>query len=96
MRSDKEIEAEIAALKVVRDRAPTSAPIGGGNPKQKIENDIKVLKERMSDDDIYSHWDDGEDEYPEEIDSALQVALWMRGETDESPAADWAETYPAE
>ena len=86
MRNNKEIEVEIATLEEQRKTVR-----GGTNDNiSQIAAQIRVLRERFSNDDIYDTWND--DENDTEIRMAASDAMdWMNGERDQAPSEDWKE-----
>ena len=85
MRTQKEIDAEIALLteqrKTVRQGSMSDNRAG-------IDAQIRVLKEKMDNDDIYDTWTD-EDADAETRMSASDAMDWMNGERDEKPSDEW-------
>jgi len=88
MKTKKEIEKQIKALKDVRPKIVPRSAFGDDNLAQ-IDAQIAVLKENMDIDDIYSKYDhSGVSE--ETLDAAQTAREWRDGDSDiEDLAADW-------
>lgn len=59
-----------------------------------IDAQLDVLEKRMSEDDIWSEWQDPEDpeEMPNTLDAALQARRWLDGDNaDGAPSKGWKE-----
>ena len=95
----KEIKKELDALTKMSTLIPQYTAFGGNN-REKIEAEIRVLADDMSEDEIYGEWPmDGKDdketeefqrEYAEQNSSALYARRWMDGEEKESMSSNWA------
>lgn len=95
----KEIKKELDALTKMSTLIPEYTAFGGNN-REKIEAEIRVLADDMSEDEIYGEWPvDGKTpkeseelyrEYGEQNSSALYARRWMDGEEEESMSSGWA------
>ena len=75
MRTDKEIEAEIAKLEDLKKRVPATTMFGESNVEA-IETQIIVIRGRLNEDDVFTKaeeedWDDRTREH------ALEAAEWL-------------------
>src|SRR5215831_3152851 len=78
MRSDKEIEAEIAKLGKLKTQVPRTTLEGQSNPGC-IDKQIEVLQRKMTQDDIFECGT--EDNWNQtEIQKANEAAQWLTGE----------------
>ena len=86
MRTWAEIEEEIRTLRALRNRGECRS-----NTRQFIDAQIKVLEEKMSNDDIYDLWDEDTGEEPnfELLDYGLEAKRW-RDDGGDPPSTDWA------
>jgi hypothetical protein len=92
--TDDEINAEIAALTELKAVVPEHNRFRDSN-HDAIDAQIKVLKNRYDDDDVYTDW--GENENLEEDEdfcesvfhSALEACMWLHGNRQEKPSAGW-------
>lgn len=77
-RTDKEVEAEIAAL----------VDLHGGLPfaRTNLQACIEALQDRMSVDQVYDQYDTEDTGFP----YALDAAEWLAGATDTKPSEGWA------
>jgi hypothetical protein len=83
MRTDKEIQEEIAKLKVVWTKVPKINGFGENNHVA-IEAQIKVLENRLREADV-EKWP-----YSSRVnDFAFAAYDWMQGKNGESPSEDW-------
>lgn len=90
MRTNEEINTEIAALKEMKPRVRRATAFGDDNHAA-IDAQIRALSERMDEDEIYEEWPVEEDEECRDRDLARDAIAWMNGESDERPSADWAD-----
>lgn len=99
-KTEKQIKKEAEALVKLKPQVPMYTAFGDNN-HAKIEAEIRVLSDNMSEDDIYDTWPvDGKDdeesleferENGHENSAALYVRQWMDGEEEDGPAKGWAE-----
>lgn len=92
----REITAEISRLEEIR---PVVRPYSmfGDDHKEAIDAQIEVLKDDISEDDIYERSHNGdeddetnEDKWPENVkDSALEARRWLDGDEKEPPSKGW-------
>lgn len=90
--SQQEINLEITRLEKLLPRVRATSAFGDDN-KAAVRADIAVLKEKLSEDDIYDRfeYDTGdEDENRGELDSALNARRWLDGQNKNPPSKDWA------
>jgi len=91
MRTNDEINAEIAALTAMKPKVRRHAHFGDDNHAA-IEAQIRALTERFDDDDIWDEWPEEEDEEEcRERDCARDAVNWMTGDVDDAPSKDWAD-----
>lgn len=90
-KTDAEIDAEIKALEAAKLTVRKRNGFGDDNHAA-IDAQIRVLRERMTNDDIYDAFEDADDpENRHELDAAIEAHEWMTGASDEpSPAQGWA------
>lgn len=83
-----EIDAEIKALEDVLPKVPARSFFGDDN-RSAIRVSMRVLKDNMSEDDIYDRYGDSADNVLEE---ALGARHWLDGDYDGefgSPSKEW-------
>lgn len=86
MKSQKEIDEQVAKLKEIRPKVRPYSTFGGDN-LAKLDAQIKVLEKDMDSDDIWNEWP--QDEADMEIRmSADEARNWLDGESDDL-AEDW-------
>lgn len=86
-KTDKEVKAEIAALKEMKPFVRQFTAFGDNN-HDKMDCEIQALEEDMDEDQTYDEWP--EDEADMEKRSAAQYAIaWRNGDEDESPSEGW-------
>jgi hypothetical protein len=89
MRSQQEIDDQIAALPALKDNVPESGMMG--NNHLAIDAAVEVLERRMSHDDIFDKWgqeaceDAGEDFDQTVLDGAIAAFEWRMGRTSVLP-----------
>lgn len=96
-KTKEQIDAEIVALKELRDKIPKTSFFGDDNVAA-IDAQIKVLERKMTDNEVYKEFgddgfdDDHSDDFSQHaLDAALTAADWLVGEEDiGSLAEDWA------
>lgn len=98
MRTDKEIAEEIAKLKQIKPKVPKATYFGDDN-HEAIDAQIKVLSERMDEDEVMDKTqfeddleENGRDESrwsPHTGDSARNALNWLTEDDDESPSSSW-------
>ena len=92
MRTKSEIEAEIECLKTMKPTVRHFTFFHDDNWSV-IDAQIKALAERMDDDDVWSEWEDSDEEYlnqSRERDGAGEAVAWMNGYSDsEAPSKGW-------
>jgi hypothetical protein len=95
VRTQKEIEEQIAWLKSNKPRIPKHNAFGE-NIHDKIDAEITVLEERLTEDQCWDRTEeDGEEDDSKEWsyyvgESARDAAQWLAGEEDaESPMENW-------
>lgn len=95
--SPETVQAQIDWLEENRDKIPQYNAFAE-SLQDKIDAELEVLKEDLSEDDIYDKSVEEEDADPEECgrdwshaqrNSALDVRQWLDGECDESPEDNW-------
>lgn len=86
MKTDQEIETEIAALKAIKPRVRKTS-VFGDNHHDAIDAQIEVLTRRMSCDKIYNTFDRRTENI---LEQALNARRWLNGE-EESLAKEWEE-----
>jgi hypothetical protein len=96
MKTAKQVEKEIAMLVEMKPRVLRRSGFGEDH-HEAIDAQIKVLKERMSEDRIYDIFqpvdEDGEPDDEgnrHDLDSALEAKRWLDGEGD-APSKGWKE-----
>ena len=94
MKTDKQIESEILALKALEGKLPNS--IFGDDNNAALAEQINVLQFRMSEDTIWGNWPDAEDEgawdddeHQHVRDAALEAYAWMTTDQPGSMADEW-------
>lgn len=88
--TDKEIKKEIAQLKELKPDVRRFNVFNDDN-HAKIDAQIRVLEEDLSEDDIYDEWpaEDGQDEVLRN--SSLDARKWLDGESEDgAPSEGWA------
>lgn len=90
MRTDEEIQSEIALLQKLKPSVPKVTAFGDDNHNS-IDAQIDVLTNKMSEDRIYEIYGDEEDlDFSEHtLNSALDAFMWMTEENDESTSSEW-------
>jgi len=88
MKSQKQIDEQIKALKAVRPRVRPHSTFGDYN-LAKLDAQVKVLEEDLDSDDVWDEWP--EEESDMEIRTAADDAVdWRDDESDiDDLAADW-------
>jgi len=82
-KTQKQIDAEIAALKDVRTRVRRFSAFGTDHWRQ-IDLQVRVLEQHLDEDDLAAITD------PDENSIAYDTIQWRDGEpVDEAPAAGW-------
>ena len=92
--TQKAVKAEIAALTAQRPHVPNSA--FGDDNQAAIKAQIDVLKEALSEQQIYERYDvpeQGEDDLSEgaqhTLDAALDALWWIVGSEPQAPSTGW-------
>lgn len=99
MRTQQEIDREIAALERNRARLP-ERDFFGGNNYEKTDAMLRVLREKMSTEEVNAEWyaDESAEDYNENDNdtwrAADQAREWLEGSSDE-PLADEQDYEPA-
>ena len=90
MRSGEEINAEIKALEAIKPSVLRSSAFGDDHHAA-IDAQLRVLREKMSDDRISNFFGDDDSHY--EYDSAMDARRWLDGEYEggASLAESWKE-----
>lgn len=98
-KTEKQIKKEAEALVKLKPKVPMYTAFGDNN-HAKMEAEIRVLSDNMSEDEIYGEWpmDGKDDEESAEFarengaqnSAALYTRRWMDGEEEESPSQGWA------
>jgi ArsR family metal-binding transcriptional regulator len=88
MRTNDEINAEIAALKELKPRVRRTTAFGDDNHAA-IDAQIQALTDRMDEDGLYDSWPEEEGDECRERDCARDAVDWMNGESDERPSEGW-------
>lgn len=91
--SQKQIESEIKKLETIKPKIPRTNFFGDNN-HDKIDAQIEVLQEELSEDEVYDRFEDEEnpDRTMEIVSNARQAALWLIGESDDgAPSNGWKE-----
>jgi len=84
MKTKKEIEKQIEALKTVRPKIVPKSTFGEDN-LERLDAQVAVLEKLMDDEDIWDRWDD-----EDIISHALDARRWLEGYGDiEDLAEDW-------
>ena len=87
MRTQKEIKAEIEALKKIKPNVRKFS-VFGDNHHNSIDVQIRVLDEQMDEVEVYEFAED--EDWAENVrDCALEAVQWLEGEVDETPSEDW-------
>lgn len=88
--TEKQIEAEIAALDECKKFVPKFTKFGDNN-HEAIDAAVSALADRLSVDLAYDMADEPE---PSPIDEArIDAARWLTGERKVSPSSEWIETF---
>lgn len=92
MKTEQQINDEIAALKLIKPQVREYTAFGDSN-HEAIDAQIEVLEKRMSGDDVHdSYQPDETNEDDERSESVFFAALeahdWMRGTSDDEPPSD--------
>ena len=87
VKSDKEVQKEIAALKEMKPFVRSHSMFGDSN-HDKIDAQIKALED-MNDES------DADDEWPDESDNEVRMCAtdalqWKLGQSEARPSKDWA------
>lgn len=89
--TEKQIAEEIDKLKDLRPNIPSHTFFGDSN-LEKIDAQIRVLKEGMDEDKCYAEFEDPED--PEGtadlVSNARDAVLWLHAEEPDAPSKAWA------
>jgi len=91
--SKKQIDAEIKKLKNVKPRVPHANYFGDDN-YEKIDAQITVLQEGLTENDVYDRFDDPEepDKTCDLVSNARDAAMWLIGEAEDgAPSKGWEE-----
>lgn len=90
MRSQDEIDTEAKKLEEMKPTVRRCSSFGD-NHHDAIDAQVRVLRERMSEDDIYSEFgDEGMDDFAQNVlDEALEARWWMCGDNDTAPSEAW-------
>ncbi len=89
MRGDAEVKVEIKKLQEIKPKIPEYTKFGGNN-WEKIDAQIRVLKEDMDEEDIDAEWGGPiEDIDTELLNSAEEAMNWVNGDPEEAPHVDW-------
>lgn len=83
-RTNAEVEAEIATLEELKPKVRRLSAFGDDNHAA-IGAQVKVLRNRMDEDDAYERYDD--EDYL--ADAATEAARWLAGDEDEAPSVGW-------
>ena len=88
-KTKKQIEQEIKGLKEIKPFIPETDFFGGNN-HDKIDAQIKVLEENLSEDEIYDTWPD--EEHQDIVSNARDAMGWRDGADYEGEGLvkDWA------
>jgi hypothetical protein len=89
--SEKQINAEIAKLEALKPKIPHFS-IFGDNNYEKIDAQIEVLKEGLTEDEVYNRFEDTEnpDQTADLVSNARDASLWLVGESEEgTPSKGW-------
>lgn len=84
MRSQQEIDAEIAKLEDYKGRVRH----GMFDNRAAIDSQMCVLREKLNTDGIYNRWPD-DDRDCEIRFNASDAMDWMNGDKDEAPSVEW-------
>ena len=85
----EQIQAEIALLIEMKPNVRQYSAFGDDN-YAKIDAQIEVLEENLSEDDIWDRWDSDECEANGDIRFCAEGALeWKLGESDSKPSDEW-------
>jgi hypothetical protein len=86
MRTEKQIESEIAKLEKLKRAVPPTTAFGDDNHAS-IEAQIQVLRDSMHDDEIWDAWPEEESDL--HVRSAAQDAVEWRDGKGEAPSEGW-------
>jgi hypothetical protein len=88
MKTQKQIDAEIKKLEVVKSKVPSRTAFGDDNHAA-IDAQIKVLTDSMDDGEIWDAWPEDEDDM--HVRTAAQDAQKWRDDDDgDAPSKGWA------
>jgi hypothetical protein len=96
--TDKQIAAEIAALKKLKPRLRKSS-VFGDDHHAAVDAQIAVLEERLSDGKIYDRFestgftdiDHGEGRGDNVLSAAIDAQQWRDGDKEDKPSSEWRE-----
>ena len=92
MRTEKEIKAEIKALKELKSKVRPFTAFGDDN-QLSIGVQIETLEQNLSENDIFDRGDEelqGDSAWPERaVDAAREAAIWADGQSNEKPSDGW-------
>jgi len=92
--TQKQIDAEIKKLEAMKSRISRTNFFGNNN-HEKIDAQIKVLEENLSEDEVYAEFEDADnpDNTIDLVNDAREAALWLIGKSDEdeTPSDGWKE-----
>ena len=88
MKTQKEIDAQIKALKEIRPKVKPYSFFGDDN-LAKLDAQVQVLEEDLDEYDVYEEWPEDEEEF--DIRACANLAVeWRDGESEtEDLADDW-------
>ena len=98
MPSEKQIDAEIKKLKTLKPLIPEFTFFRDNN-YEKIKAQIEVLKEGLTEEDVYDRFEDSEnpDKTADLVGDAIEAALWLIGEAEkDAPSKGWKELTKAQ
>lgn len=87
MRTEKEIQDEITALRELKPRVPYESMFGDNNHNA-IEAQIETLESDLVEDDIYEKLEN-EEWLQNEESAALDARQWMDGDSEDKPSESW-------
>jgi hypothetical protein len=87
MKSTKEIEAEIKTLKTFKPKIQRTTFFGDDNHAA-IEAQIEVLKQQMTEDEVFGK-QDSEEWTEHQSGAARDAANWLSGDEETSPSSSW-------
>lgn len=91
--TEKQIESEIKKLETLKPLMPHFSVFGDDN-YEKIDAQITVLEEGLTEDDVYDRFEDQDnpDKTYDLVSNARDAALWLIGESEYgSPSKGWEE-----